>query len=268
MENRKISGIILIILGIVLIPVGLFFLVYLIFFSIACIIVGIYLSSFGVSTESEWKDNPELVKKKIIISFNIGTIIIGFTCFAVWGDLGLKSLGGWSGIYAIALATPAYLMGIIIVIYAISLIGGKWIWAYFPLAIILSGISLIQMISSNELGYRVGWFLLFPLNYLILLVLINVLIIAKREIYGTKILINLLTIPLSISIGAIAGYFIGGIVLAIILSGLGAIEGYLFNSSKERSKKMLIIGFVYVFVMVFFFYILPILFRPVIIPVP
>ncbi|MFX1298644.1 MAG: hypothetical protein ACFFD2_27765, partial [Promethearchaeota archaeon] len=263
------TGLILIIIGIGITISCYFLLFYLsIIFGIPCIIAGIYFATTGHKTNSEWKNNPELVRKRIITLFAVCTIIIGYTCFAIWGDAVLRPFSGWSGIYAISFATPLYIVGIIIIIYAIYLIGEKWCLIYFPVALILSVIALIGIMRSTEISNRAGWFLIFPLNYIILLVIINLIVLIKRDIYGWRVAIKLLITPLCFSIGAIAGYFFGGILLsgswryfigAIIFSGLGGIEGGLFNSSKDKATKMIVVGFVYTFIMVFFFYILPFL---------
>jgi len=163
MENRKIAGLVLIIvgIGIVLIRSTLLFLI-----GVTCIIGGIYLSTYPKPIPG-WRRNIELVKKRSKILFIVGTIIIGISCLVIWWDSVLKSQGSWSGIISF-LVSPAYFFGLLLVIYSIHLIGNKWGWLDFPIAIVIFFGAPVYYL---ELAYRLAWFLGFPLNYVALLIL-------------------------------------------------------------------------------------------------
>jgi len=117
-----------------------------------------------------WRRNIELVKKRSKILFIVGTIIIGLAILAIWVDLGLRFFGGWSGFYLI-FTIPAYFFGLLLVVYSIHLVGNKWGWLDFPIAIVIFIVAIFQMGHSLELAYRLAWFLVFPLNYVALLIL-------------------------------------------------------------------------------------------------
>ncbi|MFX1286831.1 MAG: hypothetical protein ACFFB5_24545 [Promethearchaeota archaeon] len=161
-ENRKIAGLALIIVGIVLDLLGFFYIHFYayiyIYIGIACIIGGI---CFSISPKQRW--NIELVKKRSIIIFVVGTIIIGISCLVMWWDLGTRFLGGWTGLYT-TLVTPVYIFGVFLVVYSIYLIENKWGWLDFPIAIVI-------FIALFQISYRLAWFLVFPLNYVVLLIL-------------------------------------------------------------------------------------------------
>ena len=162
MENRKIAGLVLIIVGIVMIflrPVG-------IFIGATCIIGGIYFSMYPRPI-SEQRSKIELVKRRSKISFIVGTIFIGISCLVIYWDSVNKGMLWYSGM-ASFFVSPVYFFGLSLVIYSISLIGNKWGWLDFPIAIVIFfGVP----VHSLELIYRLVWFLGFPLNYVALLIL-------------------------------------------------------------------------------------------------
>ena len=161
MENRKIAGLVLIIVGIVMIFMGINLLI-----DVTCIIGGIYFSMYPRPI-SEQRSKIELVKRRSKIYFIVGTIFIGISCLVIYWDSVNKGMLGYSGI-ASGLVSPVYFFGLSLVIYSISLIGNKWGWLDFPIAIVIFfGVP----VHSLELIYRLVWFLGFPLNYVALLIL-------------------------------------------------------------------------------------------------
>ena len=165
--NRKIAGLALIIVGIILVLLRFFYIhlyayIY-IYIGIACIIGGIYLSFSKPKPLPEWRKDLELVKKRSKILFMVGTIIIGFTIPVIWWDLVIMPRGGWTGLYSMLIA-PVYFFGLLLVVYSIHLIGNKWGWLDFPIAIVF-------FVALFQISYRLAWFLVFPLNYVALLIL-------------------------------------------------------------------------------------------------
>jgi len=165
-RNRKIAGLALIIVGIVLVLLGFFYIhlyayIY-IYIGIACIIGGIYVS-ISQKPIPEQRKNIELVKKLSKILFMAGTIIIGISCLVIWWDLGTRFLGPMTGLYTF-LVTPFYIFGVLLVVYSLHLIENKWGWLDFPIAIVF-------FVALWQISYRLAWFLVFPLNYVALLIL-------------------------------------------------------------------------------------------------
>jgi hypothetical protein len=183
MENRKLIGLALIIIGIV--PIIIISL-YGLLFGIPCIIGGIYLS---ISKPKPLPEDIDPVKKRSKQFFIAGTIFIGFGSLGILFDLVYYS-GGFSGIITLYFALPAYFFGVLLIAYSIHLIGNKWGWLDFPIALIICITALFQIIRvfhpinhPNEFfGYRLAWFLVFPLNYVPLLILYLVLV--KKEADG------------------------------------------------------------------------------------
>ncbi|TKJ18039.1 MAG: hypothetical protein CEE43_18985 [Promethearchaeota archaeon Loki_b32] len=178
MENRKFVCLVLIIVGIVMIIMGFNLII-----GVPCIIGGIYFSKYPKSIPG-WRGNIEIVKKRSKIIFMVGTIIIGLAILAMWVDIGLRSLVGWVGIY-LMFTIPAYFFGLLLVVYSIHLIGNKWGWLDFPIAIVIFDVALNQIADSLEIVYRLAWFLVFPLNYVALLILFLATIskkIIKKEV--------------------------------------------------------------------------------------
>jgi hypothetical protein len=93
-------------------------------------------------------------------------------------DLGLRTSGGWSGIY-LGLDIPLYLIGLILIVHTIHIFGNKWGWLDFPIAIAIFFFTILQLLWSYEpieLSYRMAWLSVFPLNYVPLLILFITLI--------------------------------------------------------------------------------------------
>jgi len=184
MENRKIAGLVLIIVGIVMIFMGINFII-----DVTCIIGGIYFSMYPRPIPGQ-RSNIELVKKRSKIRFIVGTIFIGIYCLVIYWDSVIKPYGSLSGAPSL-LVSPVYFFGLYLVIYSIRLIGNKWGWLDFPIAIVIFVVALNQMAYSLELAYRLAWFLVFPLNYVALLILFLATSIKNRQINDedlTKIL--------------------------------------------------------------------------------
>jgi uncharacterized protein YjeT (DUF2065 family) len=158
-ENRKIAGLVLIIVGI-----GIVFLGFtsIFFIGVTCIIVGIYFLMYPKPIPG-WRRNIQLVKERSKILFIIGTIIIGISCLVMWWDLGTRFLGPMTGLYT-TFVTPVYIVGVFLVVYSIHLIENKWGWLDFPIAIAF-------FVVLWQISYRLAWFLVFPLNYVALLIL-------------------------------------------------------------------------------------------------
>jgi hypothetical protein len=174
MENRKLIGLALIIIGIVFIflYIGSLFIILL---GALCIIGGIYLS---ISKPKPLPEDIDPVKKRSKLFFIAGTIFIGFGSLGILFDSVYYS-GGFSGIITFYFALPAYFFGVLFIAYSIHLIGNKWGWLDFPIALIICIAALFQIIwvlhpinHPNEFfGYRLAWFLVFPLNFIPLLIL-------------------------------------------------------------------------------------------------
>jgi len=117
--------------------------------------------------KKSWRRNIELVKKRSKILFMVGTYIIGLAILVIWVDLVFMPRGGWRGFYALVVS-PVYFFGLLLVVYSIHLIGNKWGWLNFPIAIVIFIVAIFIMIFSY--AYRLAWFLAFPLNYVVLLI--------------------------------------------------------------------------------------------------
>ena len=97
----------------------------------------------------------------------VGTYIIGLAILVIWVDLVFMPRGGWRGFYALVVS-PVYFFGLLLVVYSIHLIGNKWGWLNFPIAIVIFIVAIFIMLFSY--AYRLAWFLAFPLNYVVLLI--------------------------------------------------------------------------------------------------
>ncbi|MBA7631284.1 hypothetical protein ES703_38814 [subsurface metagenome] len=165
--------------GFVLVIINLIFLmIYLL------ILLGIAIGAYGLygiylhkrkpekyreilERKKSWRRNIELVKKRSKILFMVGTYIIGLAILVIWVDLVFIPRGGWRGFFAL-LVSPVYFFGLLLVVYSFHLIGNKWGWLNFPIAIVIFFVAIFIMISSY--AYRLAWFLVFPLNYVVLLI--------------------------------------------------------------------------------------------------
>jgi len=176
MEHKKI-GIALIIIGIV--PIIIFsFSLYGLFIGIPCIIGGIYLLISKPKSLQDGRKDIDPVKKRSKQFFIAGTIFIGFTSLGIFGDIVFYYLGGFSGLATVYFVLPAYFLGVLFIAYSIHLMGNKWGWLDFPIALIICIVALIQILyhpdnyyPNENFGYRLAWFLVFPLNYIPLLIL-------------------------------------------------------------------------------------------------
>jgi hypothetical protein len=145
---------------------------------IPCIICGIYLSISKPKPLPEWRKDFNHVKKRSKIFFIVGTVIIGFASLGILGDSVYYS-SGFSGIATLFLALPAYFFGVLLIAYSIHLIGNKWGWLDFPIALIICIVAVYQIIwvlrpinyPNETFGNKLTWFLVFPLNYIPLLIL-------------------------------------------------------------------------------------------------
>jgi hypothetical protein len=162
-KRRKTIGFVLVIVGIAL----LYFIIGILF-----ICIGIFF--IKPPKEPGWKNDREQVQKSSIRVFIIGTIMVLISCPVFLGDsVFMLSGSGWSGLISLVM-TPVYFFGILLISYSIYINGNKWVWLYFLLLLVICIIALIQMVYSrdpNEIGYRLGWFFVFPLSYLPLLIL-------------------------------------------------------------------------------------------------
>ena len=156
-------------------------IIYLVFSMIYLLILGIAIGAYGLygiylherkpvkyreilERKKSRRKYIELLKKRSKIIFMVGTIIIGFTIPVIWLDLVFFPRGGWRGLLSLAIA-PVYFFGLLLVVYSIHLIGNKWGWSVFPIAIVMYIFAIFQ--STRWLA----WFLVFPLNYVVLLIL-------------------------------------------------------------------------------------------------
>jgi hypothetical protein len=183
MDGRKIVGVVLIIVGLIFSFLQAFGIHYFpgavpYLIGIPCIIVGIYFLISKPKPLPEWRKDLTLVKKRSKGFFIAGTVIIGFASLGILGDSVFYS-GGFSGIATFFLALPAYFVGVLLLAYSIHLFGNKWGWLDFPIALIICIVALFQIIwvyhpinySFEYFEYRLPWFLVFPLNYIPLLIL-------------------------------------------------------------------------------------------------
>lgn len=188
MVNRKIVGIILIIVGLFFSLLQVFGNYYLpgivpYLIGIPCIIIGIYISISKPKPLPEWRKDLVLVKKRSFRYFIIGSILIGVSCLIIIVDLGFRLGGSWSGIY-LFLDIPLYLIGLILIVYTIHIFGNEWGWLDFPLAIVIFIFAILQVLWSHgliELAYRLAWLSVFPLNYIPLL-LLYILLVRKNTV--------------------------------------------------------------------------------------
>jgi len=113
------------------------------------------------------------IKKRSKIFFIVGTFIIGLAILVIMADIGFRMYSHYfAGIFAM-LASLAYLFGILLVVYSIHLVRNKWGWLDFPIFIVVFFIGQIFAPDLPEMPmpYRLGWLLIFPLNYVALLIL-------------------------------------------------------------------------------------------------
>jgi hypothetical protein len=97
-------------------------------------------------------------------------------------------LGGFSGLATIYFALPAYFLGVLFITYSIHLNENKWGWLDFPIALIICIVALIQILyhpdnyyPNENFEYRLTWFLVFPLNYVVLLILFFISITRSKN---------------------------------------------------------------------------------------
>ncbi|MFX1589328.1 MAG: hypothetical protein ACFFC1_14335 [Promethearchaeota archaeon] len=193
MENRNIMGLVLFIVGLIFSLLQAFGNYYLpgavpYLIGIPCIIVGIYLTISKPKPLPEWRKDIELVRKKSKHFFIAGTIFIGFASLGILGDSVFYS-GGFSGIITLFPAVPAYFFGVLFIAYSIHLIGNKCGWLDLPIALIICIVALFQIIwvyvprnyTFENFGYRLAWFLVFPLNYVVLLILFAISIMKSKN---------------------------------------------------------------------------------------
>ncbi|MFX1452236.1 MAG: hypothetical protein ACFFCM_15470 [Promethearchaeota archaeon] len=193
MDGRKIVGVVLVIVGVIFSLLQAFGIHYLpgavpYLIGIPCIIVGIYLIISEPKPLPEWRKDLTLVKKRSKQFFIAGTIFIGFASLGILGDSVFYS-GGFSGIATLFLALPAYFVGVLFIAYSIHLFGNKWGWLDFPIALIICIVALFQIIwvyhpisyPNENFGYKLAWFLVFPLNYVVLLILFFISITRSKN---------------------------------------------------------------------------------------
>ncbi|MFW9988027.1 MAG: hypothetical protein ACFFC3_05170 [Candidatus Odinarchaeota archaeon] len=132
--------------------------------------------------QNEMRRNEERVKISIIF-FLVGTIIIGLAILVIMADTGFRMYHPTVTGYYAMLALLAYYFGILLVVYSIHLVRNKWAWLDCPIFIIF--FFIINLFAPNlsiwdmPMPYRVGWLLILPLNYVVLLILFLASI--KRE---------------------------------------------------------------------------------------
>jgi len=179
MRKNYEKSLVMAIFGFVLVIINLIFLmIYLL------ILLGIAIGAYGLygiylhkrkpekyretlERKKSWRRNIELVKKRSKILFMVGTYIIGLAILVIWVDLVFMPRGGWRGFSALVVS-PVYFFGLLLVVYSIHLIGNKWGWLNFPIAIVIFIVAIFIMLFSY--AYRLAWFLAFPLNYVVLLI--------------------------------------------------------------------------------------------------
>ena len=123
-----------------------------------------------------------IIRSKIFII--IGTIIIVFAILVIMADIGLRLYSHYFAGYFAMLAFLAYLFGLVLVVYSIHLVRNKWGWLDFPIfiAVFYIGQLFAPNLPEMPIPYRIGWLLIFPLNYVALLILFLVSINKEKVI--------------------------------------------------------------------------------------
>ena len=117
------------------------------------------------------KQNDEV--KRSIILFIVGTIIIVLAIIVITADVGFRIYGIYFTGYAAMLAFLAYLFGLVLVVYSIHLVRNFWGWLDFPIfiAVLYIGQLFAPDLPEMPIPYRLFVILIFPLNYVALLIL-------------------------------------------------------------------------------------------------
>lgn len=110
----------------------------------------------------------DIIRSKVL--FIIGTIIIVVASLVITADIGFRIYGIFYTGYAAMLGFLAYLVGLFLVIYSIR---NFWGWLDYP---IFFGVFYIADLFAPDLSempipYRLLVILIFPLNYVALLIL-------------------------------------------------------------------------------------------------
>lgn len=124
------------------------------------------------------------IKKRSKIFFIVGTIIMGLAILVIMADIGFRMYSHYFAGYFAMLAFLAYLFGNILVVYSIHLVRNIWGWLDCPIFIVV--FYIVQLFAPNlpemPMPYRLGWLLIFPLNYVALLILFLVSINKEKVI--------------------------------------------------------------------------------------
>jgi MFS family permease len=158
---------------------------------IVCPVIGYLLVRYSEKNKKVTEKDLEIsaeekVKRSKRDSMNlfiVGSIIVGISCLVFLFDSVFMLAGsGWSGIFSY-IVIPLYFFAILLIVYSIHLAGNMWGWLDFPIALVICLIALFQILFSrqpNEFGYRLTWFLIYPLNYMVLLILFVIIIRSKQ----------------------------------------------------------------------------------------
>lgn len=125
------------------------------------------------------KDNEKIHFEEIIkrgkIIFIVGTIIIVLAVLVLYADTGLRIYSHYYEGYFAMMAYIAYFFGLLLVVYSIHLVRNKWGWLDCPIFIVFP--LIVNIFAPNlsvwemPLPFRLIWLLIFPLNYVALLIL-------------------------------------------------------------------------------------------------
>ena len=133
-------------------------------------------------------DTKKIISEDIItrskIIFIVGTIIIVFASLVIMADVGFRIYGIYFTGYAAMLGFLAYLNALVLIVISIHLVRNFWGWLDFPIfiGVIYIGQLFAPDLPEMPIPYRLFWILIFPLNYVALLILFLVSINKEKVI--------------------------------------------------------------------------------------